>query len=62
VLTKQHVDMYSAENETKSSLSFPKRLRLPYKRPHDLKKVWKVSVFFIKHFSPDLNKVRRLVP
>jgi len=36
---------------------------LPYKRPHDLKKAWKVSVLaaIIKHFSPDVNKVRKLV-
>lgn len=35
----------------------------PYKKPHDLKKAWKVSVLaaVIKHMSPDLDKVRRLV-
>ncbi|XLR46977.1 hypothetical protein S83_031637, partial [Arachis hypogaea] len=34
----------------------------PYKKPHDLKKVWKVSVLasVIKHMSPDLEKLRRL--
>ncbi|QHN81696.1 hypothetical protein HN51_058415 [Arachis hypogaea] len=35
----------------------------PYKKPHDLKKAWKVSVLasVIKHMSPDLEKLRRLV-
>ncbi|XLS70312.1 hypothetical protein HN51_027177 [Arachis hypogaea] len=35
----------------------------PYKKPHDLKKTWKVSVLasIIKHMSPDLEKLRRLV-
>nr|ADD09616.1 ethylene insensitive-like protein [Trifolium repens] len=35
----------------------------PYKKPHDLKKAWKVSVLaaIIKHLSPDVDKVRRLV-
>ncbi|KAK7247447.1 hypothetical protein RIF29_42330 [Crotalaria pallida] len=35
----------------------------PYKKPHDLKKAWKVSVLaaVIKNLSPDLDKVRRLV-
>ncbi|XP_058735744.1 putative ETHYLENE INSENSITIVE 3-like 4 protein [Vicia villosa] len=35
----------------------------PYRKPHDLKKGWKVSVLaaIIKHLSPDVDKVRRLV-
>ncbi|KAK7281024.1 hypothetical protein RIF29_08661 [Crotalaria pallida] len=35
----------------------------PYKKPHDLKKAWKVSVLaaIVKHMSPDLDKLRRLV-
>ncbi|XP_061996477.1 ETHYLENE INSENSITIVE 3-like 1 protein [Rosa rugosa] len=35
----------------------------PYKKPHDLKKAWKVSVLtaVIKHMSPDINKIRKLV-
>ncbi|XP_031249942.1 putative ETHYLENE INSENSITIVE 3-like 4 protein [Pistacia vera] len=35
----------------------------PYRKPHDLKKAWKVSVLasVIKHMSSDLNKVRTLV-
>ncbi|XP_077226394.1 protein ETHYLENE-INSENSITIVE 3-like 1a [Tasmannia lanceolata] len=35
----------------------------PYKKPHDLKKAWKVSVLMavIKHMSPDIAKIRKLV-
>ncbi|GMI99405.1 hypothetical protein HRI_003609800 [Hibiscus trionum] len=35
----------------------------PYKKPHDLKKAWKVSVLaaVIKHMSPNSDKMRRLV-
>ncbi|MBA0803388.1 hypothetical protein Gohar_013601 [Gossypium harknessii] len=35
----------------------------PYRKPHDLKKAWKVSVLaaVIKHMSPNLDKIRRLV-
>lgn len=35
----------------------------PYKKPHDLKKVWKVGVLtaVIKHMSPDIAKIRRHV-
>ncbi|KAK4339474.1 hypothetical protein RND71_040936 [Anisodus tanguticus] len=35
----------------------------PYKKPHDLKKAWKVGVLtaVIKHISPDINKIRKLV-
>uniref|UniRef100_A0A1S3XE70 ETHYLENE INSENSITIVE 3-like 5 protein n=1 Tax=Nicotiana tabacum TaxID=4097 RepID=A0A1S3XE70_TOBAC len=35
----------------------------PYKKPHDLKKAWKVSVLaaIIKHMSTNLDKMRRLV-
>lgn len=35
----------------------------PYRKPHDLRKAWKVSVLaaVIKHMSPNLNKIRRLV-
>ncbi|XP_010546410.1 PREDICTED: ETHYLENE INSENSITIVE 3-like 5 protein [Tarenaya hassleriana] len=35
----------------------------PYRKPHDLRKVWKVSVLtaVIKHMSPNLERVRRLV-
>ncbi|KAK8942690.1 ETHYLENE INSENSITIVE 3-like 1 protein [Platanthera zijinensis] len=35
----------------------------PYKKPHDLKKAWKVGILtaVIKHLSPDIDKIRRLV-
>ncbi|XP_057500881.1 putative ETHYLENE INSENSITIVE 3-like 4 protein [Actinidia eriantha] len=35
----------------------------PYRKPHDLKKAWKVSVLagIIKHMSPNLERMRRLV-
>ncbi|XP_042481561.1 ETHYLENE INSENSITIVE 3-like 3 protein [Macadamia integrifolia] len=35
----------------------------PYKKPHDLKKVWKVGVLkaVIKHMSPNIAKIRRHV-
>lgn len=35
----------------------------PYRKPHDLKKAWKVSVLaaIIKNMSPDFDKLRRLV-
>ncbi|KAK8605096.1 hypothetical protein V6N13_082553 [Hibiscus sabdariffa] len=35
----------------------------PYKKPHDLKKAWKVGVLtaVIKHISPDIDKIRKLV-
>ncbi|KAJ6832415.1 putative ETHYLENE INSENSITIVE 3-like 1 protein [Iris pallida] len=47
-----------------SQLGFPKDQKLPpYKKPHDLKKAWKVGVLtaVIKHMSPDIEKIRRLV-
>ncbi|XWS44897.1 hypothetical protein CRYUN_Cryun15aG0089200 [Craigia yunnanensis] len=35
----------------------------PYRKPHDLKKAWKISVLaaVIKHMSPNLDRMRRLV-
>ncbi|XP_059665194.1 ETHYLENE INSENSITIVE 3-like 3 protein isoform X2 [Cornus florida] len=44
-------------------LGLPKGLIPPYKKPHDLKKMWKVGVLtaVIKHMSPDIAKIRRLV-
>ncbi|XP_048232255.1 putative ETHYLENE INSENSITIVE 3-like 4 protein isoform X2 [Ricinus communis] len=35
----------------------------PYKKPHDLKKAWKLSVLaaVIKHLSPNFDRMRRLV-
>ncbi|KAK6144013.1 hypothetical protein DH2020_020833 [Rehmannia glutinosa] len=46
---------------TKSGL--PQGLTPPYKKPHDLKKAWKVGVLtaVIKHMSPDIAKIRRLI-
>ncbi|XP_071913878.1 ETHYLENE INSENSITIVE 3-like 3 protein isoform X1 [Coffea arabica] len=44
-------------------LGLPKGQNPPYKKPHDLKKMWKVGVLtaVIKHMSPDIAKIRRLV-
>ncbi|CAH9099996.1 unnamed protein product [Cuscuta epithymum] len=41
----------------------PEGLHPPYKKPHDLKKMWKVGVLtaVIKHMSPDIAKIRKLV-
>ncbi|WOG82910.1 hypothetical protein DCAR_0102080 [Daucus carota subsp. sativus] len=35
----------------------------PYKKPHDLKKMWKVAVLtsVIKHMSPNFAKIKRLI-
>ncbi|PIN26752.1 hypothetical protein CDL12_00471 [Handroanthus impetiginosus] len=35
----------------------------PYRKPHDLKKAWKISVLaaIIKHMSPNMDRMRRLV-
>lgn len=35
----------------------------PYRKPHDLKKAWKVSALaaVIKHMVPNMDRVRRLV-
>lgn len=45
-------------------LDLPKDQGLPpYKKPHDLKKAWKVIVLtaVIKHMSPNIPKIRKLV-
>lgn len=44
-------------------VGLPKGQVLPYKKPHDLKKAWKVGVLtaVIKHMSPDIAKIRKLV-
>ncbi|PPS10928.1 hypothetical protein GOBAR_AA09732 [Gossypium barbadense] len=45
-------------------LGLPKDQGPPsYKKPHDLKKAWKVGVLtaVIKHISPDIAKIRKLV-
>ncbi|XP_074292574.1 ETHYLENE INSENSITIVE 3-like 3 protein isoform X2 [Silene latifolia] len=46
-----------------SEQGLPKGQTPPYKKPHDLKKMWKVGVLtaVIKHMSPDIAKIRRLV-
>ncbi|KAF3319821.1 ETHYLENE INSENSITIVE 3-like 3 protein [Carex littledalei] len=42
------------------ALGLPKEQIPPYKKPHDLKKVWKVGVLtaVIKHMSPNFVKIR----
>ncbi|KAA8549562.1 hypothetical protein F0562_001420 [Nyssa sinensis] len=44
-------------------LGLPRGQSPPYKKPHDLKKMWKVGVLtaVIKHMSPDIAKIRRLI-
>uniref|UniRef100_A0A7N0UY82 Ethylene insensitive 3-like DNA-binding domain-containing protein n=1 Tax=Kalanchoe fedtschenkoi TaxID=63787 RepID=A0A7N0UY82_KALFE len=45
-------------------LGFPKTQGPPpYKKPHDLKKLWKVGVLtaVIKHIAPNFTKIRKLV-
>ncbi|XP_019053325.1 PREDICTED: ETHYLENE INSENSITIVE 3-like 3 protein isoform X2 [Nelumbo nucifera] len=44
-------------------LGLPKGQVPPYKKPHDLKKMWKVGVLtaVIKHMSPNIAKIRRHV-
>ncbi|KAL6204065.1 hypothetical protein ACLB2K_021334 [Fragaria x ananassa] len=44
-------------------LGIPHGQSPPYKKPHDLKKMWKVGVLtaVIKHMSPDIAKIRRHV-
>ncbi|KAL6516259.1 hypothetical protein OROGR_019564 [Orobanche gracilis] len=46
-----------------AKLGFAKGQAPSYKKPHDLKKMWKVGVLtaVIKHMSPDIAKIRRLV-
>jgi len=45
------------------NLGLPKGQITPYKKPHDLKKVWKVGVLtgVIKHMSPNMEKIRTRV-
>ncbi|KAF0898007.1 hypothetical protein E2562_001690 [Oryza meyeriana var. granulata] len=45
------------------SLGLPKGKSAPYKKPHDLKKVWKVGVLMgvIKHMVPNFDKIRNRV-
>ncbi|CAM0952001.1 unnamed protein product [Alopecurus aequalis] len=45
------------------ALGLPRGQLAPYKKPHDLKKVWKVGVLtcVIKHMSPNFDKIRNHV-
>ncbi|XP_042476741.1 protein ETHYLENE INSENSITIVE 3-like [Macadamia integrifolia] len=54
----------TSKEEWWPQLGFPKdQGPPPYKKPHDLKKAWKVSVLtaVIKHMFPDIAKIRKLV-
>lgn len=56
----------TGDEEWWSQLGLPKEQGAgtpPYKKPHDLKKAWKVGVLtaVIKHMSPDIAKIRKLV-
>eukprot|EP00897_Mesotaenium_endlicherianum_P009301 jgi/Mesen1/839/ME000112S10988 len=54
----------SSEEDWWSHIGLPKgQGPPPYKKPHDLKKAWKVGVLtaVIKHMSPDIGKIRKLV-
>ncbi|KAK4482768.1 hypothetical protein RD792_009936 [Penstemon davidsonii] len=54
----------NGEEEWWHQLGLPKEQGPPpYKKPHDLKKAWKVGVLtaVIKHISPDISKIRKLV-
>ena len=53
----------SGEEEWWAKLGLPHGQIPPYKKPHDLKKMWKVGVLtaVIKHMSPDIAKIRRHV-
>ncbi|KAE8784996.1 ETHYLENE INSENSITIVE 3-like 3 protein [Hordeum vulgare] len=46
-----------------AALGLPRGQFAPYKKPHDLKKVWKVGVLtcVIKHMSPNFDKIRNHV-
>lgn len=46
-----------------TQLNLPHGQSPPYKKPHDLKKMWKVGVLtaVIKHMSPNIAKIRRHV-
>ena len=50
----------SGNEEWWIDLGLPKGKTPPYKKPHDLKKVWKVGVLMgvIKHMAPNFDKIR----
>ncbi|KQJ98919.1 ETHYLENE INSENSITIVE 3-like 3 protein [Brachypodium distachyon] len=53
----------SGNEEWWIALGLPKGKTPPYKKPHDLKKVWKVGVLtgVIKHMAPNFGKIRNYV-
>lgn len=53
----------NGEEEWWTKLGLQKSQPPPYKKPHDLKKMWKVGVLtaVIKHMSPDFAKITRLI-
>ncbi|KAJ8528997.1 hypothetical protein K7X08_035832 [Anisodus acutangulus] len=53
----------SGNEEWWEKMWLPKGQKPPYKKPHDLKKMFKVGVLtaVIKHMLPDIAKIRRLV-
>ncbi|KAL9676056.1 hypothetical protein QQ045_004269 [Rhodiola kirilowii] len=53
----------SGEEEWWVKLGLPASQSPPYRKPHDLKKMWKVGVLtaVIKHMSPDISKIKRLI-
>ncbi|KQJ90756.1 ETHYLENE INSENSITIVE 3-like 3 protein [Brachypodium distachyon] len=53
----------SGDEEWWIALGLPSGQIAPYKKPHDLKKVWKVGVLtcVIKHMSPNFDKIRNHV-
>eukprot|EP00850_Spirogloea_muscicola_P001231 SM000004S15101 [mRNA] locus=s4:1273790:1276907:- [translate_table: standard] len=58
------VDTHTAGSLTDLQLGLaPGEEAPPYRKPHDLKKAWKVCVLtaVIKHMSPDIANIRRLV-
>ncbi|KAL5698692.1 hypothetical protein ACHQM5_029692 [Ranunculus cassubicifolius] len=53
----------SGREEWWSKIGLPRGEVPPYKKPHDLKKLWKVGILtaVIKHMSPDFAKIKRYV-
>ncbi|XP_073040600.1 ETHYLENE INSENSITIVE 3-like 3 protein [Primulina eburnea] len=53
----------SGNEEWWMRLGLPKGQTPSYRKPHDLKKIWKVGVLtgVIKHMSPEIGKIRRLI-
>ncbi|CAN8239688.1 unnamed protein product [Cochlearia groenlandica] len=53
----------SGNEEWWVKLGLPKNQSPPYRKPHDLKKMWKVGVLtaVISHMSPDIAKIKRHV-